>query len=51
MAALARAHGFCTEHAEMLLRIDFQMQSMLGIFQARLRVYRLPSYRGGMPDR
>jgi hypothetical protein len=25
MAALARAHGFCTEHAEMLLRIDFQM--------------------------
>jgi hypothetical protein len=31
MAAMARAHGFCTEHAEMLLRIDFQMKSMLGV--------------------
>jgi len=31
MEVLARAHGFCAEHAEMLRRIDFQMQSMLGI--------------------
>jgi hypothetical protein len=31
MAALARAHGFCTEHAEMLRRIDFEMKSMLGV--------------------
>jgi Family of unknown function (DUF6062) len=31
MEALARAHGFCTEHAEMLRRIDFEMKSMLGL--------------------
>ncbi len=29
--ALARAHGFCAEHADMLRRIDFEMSSMLGI--------------------
>jgi hypothetical protein len=31
MEVLARSHGFCAEHAEMLRRIDFAMQSMLGI--------------------
>jgi hypothetical protein len=31
MAAMARAHGFCSEHAEMLRRIDYQMKSMLGV--------------------
>jgi hypothetical protein len=31
MQALARAHGFCAEHAEMLRRIDVEMKSMLGI--------------------
>jgi hypothetical protein len=31
METLARAHGFCAEHAEMLRRIDVEMKSMLGI--------------------
>jgi hypothetical protein len=31
MESLARAHGFCQEHAEMLRRIDVATQSMLGI--------------------
>lgn len=31
MAAMAHAHGFCAEHAEMLLRIDLEMKSMLGV--------------------
>ena len=31
MEALARARGFCTEHADMLRRIDVAMKSMLGI--------------------
>jgi hypothetical protein len=31
MQALARAHGFCAEHAEMLRRIDSEMKSMLGV--------------------
>ena len=31
MDVLACAHGFCTEHADMLRRIDVEMKSMLGI--------------------
>jgi hypothetical protein len=31
MQLLARARGFCVEHAEMLRRIDVAMQSMLGV--------------------
>jgi hypothetical protein len=31
MAAMARAHGFCSEHAAMLTKIDLQMKSMLGV--------------------
>jgi hypothetical protein len=30
MGALAQGRGFCAEHTEMLVRIDRQMQSMLG---------------------
>ena len=31
MAAVAHAHGFCAEHAELLRRIDYQLKSMLGV--------------------
>ena len=31
MAAMAHAHGFCAEHAELLRRIDYQLKSMLGV--------------------
>ena len=30
-AKLADAHGFCSEHAQMLVRIDLEVQSMLGV--------------------
>lgn len=31
MAQLVRGHGFCSAHAEMLERIDLELQSMLGV--------------------
>lgn len=31
MVALAAAHGFCAQHAEMLVRVDHEMKSMLGV--------------------